>query len=154
MKKSIKHLNWYYVVDVLAVLFVILFLMDLFLKKQKIIALLATDMGLMALFLCLEYFPKNPPIPSKVTNNSDAPVWAKPETENTPVQIAPHTEMYGVDGIKANGKVFKISSGTHVEVKANGEIETKALSAKFFNKIHGGYIKQSPDPNWDELFNA
>lgn len=70
------------------------------------------------------------------------------------IDKAPHTEMYGVDGIKANGKVFKLCSGTHVEVKANGEIVTKALSAKFINKNIGGYLNQSPDPNWDELFNA
>ena len=150
-----KKLNWYYAIDVLAALFFALLVFVLFAKNNKVyFLLLGIDVAVSLLFLEIEFLSKNPPIPSKVTNNSDDPVWAKPETGNTPVQIAPHTEMYGVDGIKANGKVFKLCSGTHVEVKANGEIVTKALSAKFINKVRGGYQKQSPDPNWDELFNA
>ncbi|MCQ2272555.1 MAG: hypothetical protein MJZ72_07200 [Bacteroidales bacterium] len=149
-----KKLNWYYAIDVLAVLFFVLLFVFFHYRNQKVIALLAADMGLMGLFLFLEYFPKNPLIPSKVTNNMDEPILAKPETGNTPVQIAPHAEMYGVDGIKVNGKVFKLCSGTHVEVKGNGEIVTKASSAKIINKYQGGYLSQSPDPNWDELFNA
>lgn len=148
-----KKLNWYYVIDVLTVLLFVLLLVDIHFKNQKLLMFFGIDIALCGLFLIVEN-KKDPPIPSKVINNMDEPILAKPENGNTPVQIAPHAELYGVDGIKANGKVFKLCSGTHVEVKANGEIETKALSAKFFNKIHGGYIKQSPDPNWDELFNA
>ncbi len=148
-----KKLNWYYAIDILTVLLFVLLLVAVHYKNQKLLMFFGIDIVLCGSFLIIEN-KKVPPIPSKVTNNSDDSVWAKPETGNTPVQIAPHTEMYGVDGIKANGKVFKLCSGTHVEVKANGEIVTKALTAKFINKNIGGYLNQSPDTDWDELFNA
>ncbi len=150
---SMKKLNWYYAIDVLTALLLVLLLAAIHFKNQKLLMFFGIDIVLCGSFLIIES-RKNPPIPSKVTNNMDEPILAKPENGNTPVQIAPHTEMYGVYGIKANGKVFKLCSGTHVEVKANGEIVTKALSAKFINKNIGGYLNQSPDTNWDELFNA
>lgn len=145
-----KKLNWYYAIDVLAALFVVFAFLA---RKYKVFNLLqGIDLLLCAAFIFVEY--RYAIIPSKVTNKSNEPILAKPETENEPVQIDPQGEMYGIDGIKVGGRVYKLHSGTHVEVKENGKIVTKSISGKLANNIKAGYLNQSPDSNWDELFNA
>ena len=82
-------------------------------------------------------------------------VKAKPEDACEPLlDVAPGAEHYGFDGIKANGKVFKAANGTHIVVKKDGSVKTKALTGKMVNAIRGGVLATAPDDCWNELFKA
>lgn len=140
-----KKLNYYYGMDACMALFVVL----LFCKNIKGSWAVATVVAFALLFV-LAYTSK-----AKVTNESEKTVKAKPEDACEPLlDVAPGAEHYGFDGIKANGKVFKAANGTHIVVKKDGSVKTKALTGKMVNAIRGGVLASPPDSCWNKLFDC
>ncbi|MBR5782007.1 MAG: hypothetical protein IKY27_08535 [Bacteroidales bacterium] len=140
-----KKLNYYYGMDACMALFVVL----LFCKNIKGSWAVATVVAFALLFV-LAYTSK-----AKVNNESEEAVKAKPEDACEPLlDVAPGAEHYGFDGIKANGKVFKAANGTHIVVKKDGSVKTKALTGKMVNAIRGGVLASPPDSCWNKLFDC
>lgn len=140
-----KKLNYYYGMDACMALFVVL----LFCKNLKGSWAVATVVAF-ALLFALAYTSK-----SKVTNESDMAIKAKPEDACEPlIDVAAGTDHYGFDGIKAGDKVFKAANGTHIVVKKDGSIKTKAITGKLVNVIRGGVLNTPPDSCWEPLFKA
>lgn len=106
------------------------------------------------LSLFWEMFEKTQLIQTVVVNDYDNIVIFKLQNGSEPQEIAPHTSMEGVVGIKVSGKVFKICSGTHVIIDNKNRIKTKAITDKITNTIIDGKIETAPDESWNLLFNA
>lgn len=152
LKTEKKEINLYPIADIALIITIIVFIL--------LIANKAAPKHLSgAMFLCIEstllialvqaVLGKN-----KVFNESEQPITAKPDKSDLPVVINPSQSMVEVDGVKVNGKVFKISDGTHVVIDKDGNIRTKSLIGKFLNKIHGGNLTTPPDSGWKALFES
>lgn len=145
-----KKINIYYVFDGLLLLSLVFFLLAI--KRKAFVYDASASIIITFILVVLEAYDKTQLTQAVVTNDSDSVVLYKPEYESELKEIAPHTSVEGVDGIKVADKVFKISSGTHVVIGSDNSITTKAISGKIANIIRGGYITSAPDPGWDKLF--
>ncbi len=147
MKRKIKA-NLYYVTDIALVATLVLLILAI-VKKSNLVPFVSTlifaGMVLILQAVCGK---------AKVTNNSGKPIYVKPEDGSEPLVVKPGTEQYDIDGIKADGKVYKATDGTHIVVNADGTVTTKSLTGKFTNFVRGGYLSTLPDDGWKPLFNA
>lgn len=91
-----------------------------------------------------------------VVNNSGQPIKAKPEDGSCePVEVKPGESLYGIDGIKVNGRVFKACDTTTIVVRKSGDVVTQSLIGKFINwKKKAGWLDKCPDDCWKPLFNS
>ena len=147
MKKFIKA-NLYSAADIAAAATIILFVLYI-MKKTSIKPFAIIIMITSLLFGFQALFGQ-----TKVENQSDSNITAKPENDTEPAMVAKGSEMYDIDGVKAKGKVFKAVDGTHIVVGKDGTVSTKSLVGKFINRVRGGYLSTSPDSTWDKLFNS
>lgn len=140
-----KRLNYYYGMDACMAFFLVL----LFCKNIKGSWAVAT-LAVFTLLFALAYMSE-----SVMTNDSDTTVKAKPEDGCEPLtDVDPGKKHHGFDGIKANGKVYKVSNGTHIVVKKDGTVRTKSLTGKIVNALRGGVLTAAPDECWEPLFKA
>lgn len=140
-----KKLNYYYGMDACMAFFLVL----LFCKNVKGYWYII-DVATVLVLMILAYNSK-----TKVTNESDTAIKAKPEDACEPIiDVAAGSEHYGFDGIKAGGKVFKAANGTHIVVKKDGSISTRAFTGKIVNAIRGGVLTTPPDECWNKLFDC
>lgn len=58
-----------------------------------------------------------------------------------------------VDGIKVNGKVYKLPDGVRATVTRSGKIYMYSLLGEIVYAIAGDEICTPPDPTWNKLFN-
>ena len=89
---------------------------------------------------------------TKLTNESDTSVFAKPEEGDEPNEVKPNETLYGLDGVKTKGKVYKLVDGTHATVTETGKVKIHYLFGKFVNSIRGGELTAPPDKGWQKLF--
>ena len=140
-----KKLNFYHGMDVCMAFFLVL----LFCKNLKGSWAVAT-FAVFTLLFALAY--KSDTV---VFNESGETVKTKPEEGCEPLtDVEPGKEHHGFDGVKAGGKVYKVANGTHIVVKKDGSIKTKALTGKMVNAIRGGVLTTPPDECWEPLFKA
>ena len=147
MKKFIKA-NLYSAADIAAAATIILFVL-LIAKKTGWKPFAYSGLITFTMFVIQSTFGQ-----TKVENQSDSNITAKPENDTEPAMVAKGSEMYDIDGVKAKGKVFKAVDGTHIVVGKDGTVSTKSLVGKFINRVRGGYLSTSPDSTWDKLFNS
>ena len=89
---------------------------------------------------------------TKLTNESDTSVFAKPEEGDEPNEVKPNETLYGLDGVKTKGKVYKLVDGTHATVTETGEVKIHSLFSKALNAVSGGELETPPDKGWQKLF--
>lgn len=147
MKKVIKF-NTGYLVDLAGIACVAaLFYMQFGREDAKAIRFIAFAIGILFLALVLYAFSN-----TKLSNESDTSVFAKPEEGDEPNEVKPNETLYGLDGVKSKGKVYKLVDGTHATVTETGKVKIHSLFGKFVNSIRGGELTAPPDKGWQKLF--
>ena len=89
---------------------------------------------------------------TKLTNESDKSVFAKPEERDEPNELKPNETLYGLDGVKTKGKVYKLVDGTHATVTETGEVKIHSFFSKVLNAVSGGELTAPPDKGWQKVF--
>lgn len=89
---------------------------------------------------------------TKLTNESDKSVFAKPEERDEPNELKPNETLYGLDGVKSKGKVYKLVDGTHATVTETGEVKIHSFFSKALNAVSGGELTAPPDKGWQKAF--
>ncbi len=152
MKKELKKVNWYRVEDVIVMVGVLLFILVLC-KKMDVITFLFSETGVFLLCVLVVFLLKKNYIGDTVVENeTEHDIYSKDEESSNVVVIPSHERVSGIDGIKVDGVVYKLCSGTHVVVKENGKVRTKSLTGKLVNNTRGGKISSPPDEGWNNLF--
>ena len=138
----------YFVVDIFIIIAIVFIIIGI-IKKEKIYGVGMVSTGIIAglIFLLQMYKGK-----SVVHNMSDEMIYAKPEEGAEPMAVPPQGQCYGIDGIKAQGRVYKLPDGVHATVKADGKIKIQSLTAKFIYLLGGGLLPTPPDGGWQKLF--
>ena len=147
MKKVIKF-NTGYLVDFGGVACVAaLFYMQFGREDAKAIRFIAIAIGVLFLALVLNAFTD-----TKLTNESGTSVFTKPEEGEEPNEVKPNETLYGLDGVKTKGKVYKLVDGTHATVTETGKVKIHSIFGKLVNSIRGGELTSPPDNGWQKLF--
>ena len=154
MKKELKKVNWYRVEDVIVIVGVLLLIL-VSCKKMNPYTWFFSELSAVFLlfvitFLLLEHYIGD----TVVENDTEHDIYAKDEESSNVVVIPSHKRVSGIDGIKVDGVVYKLCSGTHVVVKEDGKVRTKSLTGKFVNNTRGGKISSPPDEGWNNIFQA
>ena len=89
---------------------------------------------------------------TKLTNESDTSVFTKPEEGEEPNEVKPNEMLYGLDGVKSKGRVYKLVDGTHATVTETGKVKIHSIFGKLVNSIRGGELTSPPDNGWQKLF--
>lgn len=90
-----------------------------------------------------------------VVNKSDKIIMAKLEDRSCNlVEVKPGESLFGIIGIKSNGRVYKVHDTTTIVVNKDGTVKTQSLTGKFMNLFNAGYISEAPDESWKTLFNS
>ena len=141
----------YTATDVFILLALILMLLAV-VKKEKDYAV---GMGLLGMAACASFVTQTLFGKTKVKNDSENSVCAKPEEGDENIDVVPGAELYDIDGVKSNGTVYKIGDGCHAVVKKDGTVKVKSFTGRLANYINGGGVLTSPpDDGWEELFKA
>lgn len=149
MKKKFPQfigLDFYKVADVALVLFIVFVLM-LFERRDKFVTagILGSGFAWFALTSMQFAFGK-----TKVDNRYKGNVFANPENGTDPFKMP-----NGIDGVKVNGVVYKISDGCHAVINRKGKVVINSITGKFMNfAMGGGILTTRPDDGWKDLFKA
>ena len=140
--------NLYAVTDILALLAIIMLVLYAKKKDETLLmgSLLFIILSALSAFIQVKFGQ------TKVSNQSPNTIHAKPEEGAEPMAVPPQGQCYGIDGIKAQGKVYKLPDGVHATVKADGKIKIQSLTAKFIYLLGGGVLQAPPDGGWQKLF--
>lgn len=147
MKQGIKA-NLYLATDILALLAIIVLVFyakkkdETFLSGSFIFIVLAGLVG----FIQAKWGQ------TKVCNKTSATIYAKPEEGTEPIGIVPQGEQWGIDGIKAHGKVYKLPNGVHATIGENGKIRIASITGTFIYLLGGGVLPTPPGVDWQKLF--
>ncbi len=143
--EKLKHFlkrneNGYLFTDITLLLIIPVF----FWKKEPILILF---LGIIALiFLGMTMVHQG----TKVINKYDKDILAKDDDSDVV-----HTVKSGdVDGIKVDGKVYKLPDGVRATVTKSGKIRIYSLVGYFIYLGAGGELSKAPDSAWNDLFNA
>lgn len=147
MKKVIKF-NTGYLVDLAGVAILASVGYWLYSKDEKGIRFIWITLFLAVIIIGLYLFFTE----TKLTNESDKSVFAKPEEGDEPNEVKPNETLYGLDGVKAKGTVYKLVDGTHATVTETGEVKIHSLFSKTLNAVSGGELTAPPDKGWQKLF--
>lgn len=147
MKQGIKA-NLYLATDIL-VLVAIIVLVFYTKKKDETFLIGSALLGVLA-FIIIAIQAKWGQ--TKVSNESSTMIYAKPEEGTEPVGIAPQGECYGIDGIKAHGKVYKLPNGVHATVAESGKIRIASITGTLIYMLGGGVLPTPPGVDWQKLF--
>ena len=140
--------NLYAVTDILALLAIVLFILSG--KREDKTILIGSGIAIILAGIAFTIQVKFGQ--TKVSNQSPNTIYAKPEEGTEPVAVPPQGQCYGIDGIKAQGRVYKLPDGVHATVKADGKIKIQSLTAKFIYLLGGGLLPTPPDGGWQKLF--
>lgn len=70
-----------------------------------------------------------------IENEYPGEFYVKPENSDVPIRITPNTSLpIKADGIKINGKVFKLRTGTNVKITKDGDIVTYSPISRLVNE--------------------
>lgn len=89
---------------------------------------------------------------TKVINNYDGDIFAKDEDSNTVHTVKSGEFKNHIDGIKVNGKVYKLPDGVRATVTRSGKIYMYSLLGEIVYAIAGDEICAPPDDAWKPLF--
>lgn len=125
---------------------------DEYIKEMKM-----SDIKKVIPFILFSYLPQTQHIDvPNVKNNSDNDIFLKSEYSSNIIKLEPG-ESYNkrIDGIKTQKGVYKVVD--YVDELFGIEVNNKDLNInhlpEYINtKLGGGYLKKSPDKNWDSLF--
>ena len=87
-----------------------------------------------------------------VKNNSNQTIYIKPEEATEPEAVPPQGEGYDIDGIKANGKVYKLPDGVHATVNEKNEIKVSSITGRLIYMLGGGLQTAPKDGGWQKIF--
>lgn len=150
MKKCIKT-NLYATVDVMAVVTLLLLLVAMSNKNEKI----GKAFGVMGAISFITLVTQMCLGKSKIENNCPQIIYTKSEEGCDAVELEPGLERYDVDGVKCYGVTYKLVDGVHGTMKKNGTLKIKSFTGKFVNwAFGGGVVPYSPDSCWDALIKA
>lgn len=140
--------NLYAVTDILALLAIIMLALSAKKKDETLLmgSLLFIILSALSAFIQVKFGQ------TKVSNQSPNTIHAKPEEGTEPVAVPPQGQCYGIDGIKAQGRVYKLPDGVHATVKADGKIKIQSLTGRFVYMLIGGLLQAPPDGGWQKLF--
>ena len=89
---------------------------------------------------------------TKVINNYDGDIFAKDEDSDAVYIVKSGGFKNHVDGIKVNGKVYKLPDGVRATVTRSGDIRMYSLLGYLIYIIEGGELTSAPDSSWNKLF--
>lgn len=89
---------------------------------------------------------------TKVINNYDGDIFAKDEDSDAVYIVKSGGFKNHVDGIKVNGKVYKLPAGVRATVTRNGNIYMCSLLGEIIYSVAGGELQKAPDACWNKLF--
>ena len=140
--------NLYAITDILALLAIIMLVLYAKKKDETLLmgSLLFIILSALSAFIQVKFGQ------TKVSNQSPNTIHAKPEEGAEPVAVPPQGQCYGIDGIKANDRVYKLPDGVHATVKADGKIKIQSLTGRFVYMLIGGLLQAPPDGGWQKLF--
>lgn len=147
MKQTIKT-NLYAVTDILALVAIIVLAFSV---KKKDESFLITS-GIFTLFAVIVFLIQAKWGQTKVGNQSSSMIYAKPEEGVEPVGIVPQGEGCAIDGVKADGNVYKLPNGVHATVGEGGKIRVASLTGTLMYMLIGGVLPTPPDGGWQKLF--
>lgn len=88
---------------------------------------------------------------TKVINRYNGNVFVKGE-DGDEVFAVPSGDMKNhVDGVKVNGKVYKLPDGVRATITKNGKVFVSSVFGYLVYKVCGGELGKAPDPSWDKL---
>lgn len=145
VKESLKRCeNGYLFADITLLLIIPVF----FWKKDPILILF---LGIIALiFLGMTMVHQG----TKVINKYDKDILAKDDDSDVVHTVKSGDYKGNVDGIKVDGKVYKLPDGVRATVTRDGKIRVYSLLGKLIYLGAGGELSKAPDAAWDNLFNA
>jgi len=146
MKKVIKF-NTGYLVDLAGVAILASVGYWLYSKDEKGIRFMLFAVVLFAFAFVLYMLTD-----TKLTNESGTSVFTKPEEGDEPNEVKPNETLYGLDGVKSKGRVYKLVDGTHATVTETGQVKIHSLFSKALNAVSGGELTAPPDKGWHKLF--
>lgn len=121
-------------------------------KKEKDFAI---GMGLAGIAACTSFVTQTLFGMTKVRNNSERSVCAKPEDGDDNIVLLPGAEQYAIDGVKSGGIVYKIGDGCHAIVTKDGTVKIRSVAGIFINHVmNGGVLTTPPDDSWNKLFDC
>ena len=91
---------------------------------------------------------------TKVINNYNGDIFAKDDDSDTVYIVKSGGFKNHVDGIKVNGKVYKLPAGVWATVTRNGNIYMCSLLGEIIYSVAGGELQKAPDACWDKLFST
>ena len=147
MKQGIKA-NLYLATDILAMLAIIVLVFSAK-KKDESFLIGSALLGALA-FIIIAIQAKWGQ--TKVSNESSTMIYAKPEEGTEPVGIVPQGEGYAIDGIKTDGKVYKLPNGVHATIGEGGKIRIASITGTLIYLLGGGVLPTPPDGGWQKLF--
>ena len=138
----------YFVVDIFIIIAIVFIIIGI-IKKEKIYGVGMVSTGIIAglIFLLQMYKGK-----SVVHNMSDEMIYAKPEEGAEPMAVPPQGQCYGIDGIKAQGQVYKLPDGVHATVNDGGSVRIASIIGTLIYLVRGGLLQAPPDGGWQKLF--
>lgn len=141
-----KMLSLFNVCDILLVVTVAFFLQAvLFFFKTKVFNV-NYSLGFFVLTFIVFLFQRS--MNSKVVNESDSVLWAKPEEDDDPHTIQPGETCKSVDGVKLNDRFFKIPDGLPVVVNNDGLSHFSITGWLYYHVLGREYT------NWKKLFDV
>lgn len=150
MKKTIKR-NLYAAVDVMAVV-TLLLLVATMAKKEKSLGYAFAGMGAASFITLLIQMCCGK---TRIENESGTVIYTKSEEGCDAVELDPGMERYNIDGVKNQGRTYKLVDGVHGVAKNDGTVKVKSFTGKFINRIlGGGELSCAPDSCWEPLFKA
>lgn len=145
--KKFETIDGYLLADVATVVTVLLFVCFIISKSME--GWFPIPMAVTGASLVYSMFVSR----SVVKNKTMSPILAKDENSDTLYVVQAGDVVKHIDGIKANGIVYKIPDGAHAVLKEDG-IYVRLFWAKFVYKYRGGIMDTPEDCNWEPLFNA
>ncbi len=147
---KVKDFNFGYLVDATAFLAAIL-IFSAMISGNKIILLFGALFGIFFnVFYILYLSCQN----TKITNESESKAFIKSKQRDKIDELLPKSTKYGIDGVKINGVVYKISDGTHATITKKGKLRVLSITGNIFYKILRGGIMTTPTDDWKPLFDA
>ena len=140
--------NLYAVTDILALLAIVLFILSG--KREDKTILIGSGIAIILAGIAFTIQVKFGQ--TKVSNQSPNTIYAKPEEGTEPVAVPPQGQCYGIDGIKAQGKVYKLPDGVHATVNDGGSVRIASIIGTLIYLVRGGLLPTPPDGGWQKLF--
>lgn len=91
---------------------------------------------------------------TKVINRTNENVFVKGEDGDEVFTVPSGGLKNNVDGVKVNGKVYKLPDGVRATVTKKGNIFVPSIAGSIIYLLGGGELKSAPDPSWEKLFNV